>query len=38
MAYVYQLNEFLVSNGKLLPPQMPAAIAVPEGMDPGPRE
>ena len=35
MAYVYQLNEFLRSAGKLLPPQLPDAIAVPEGMDPG---
>lgn len=35
MAYVYQLNQYLGSGGKLLPPQLPAAIAVPEGMDPG---
>ncbi|MGE5466416.1 MAG: flagellar biosynthesis protein FlhB [Ignavibacteria bacterium] len=35
MAYVYQLNQFLGSGGKLLPPQAPAAIAVPAGMDPG---
>ncbi|GAA5159529.1 flagellar biosynthesis protein FlhB [Viridibacterium curvum] len=32
MAYVYQLNEFLVGKG--LPPQAPNAIAVPAGMDP----
>jgi flagellar biosynthetic protein FlhB len=35
MAYVYQFNQYLVSGGKLLPPQVPTAIAVPEGMDPG---
>ena len=35
MAYVYQLNQFLTSGGKLLPPQLPGAITVPEGMDPG---
>ncbi|HEX8962536.1 MAG TPA: flagellar biosynthesis protein FlhB [Rhodocyclaceae bacterium] len=35
MAYVYQLNQYLGSGGKLLPPALPAAIAVPEGMDPG---
>ncbi len=38
MAYVYQLNQFLAGGGKLLPPQLPAAIAVPEGMDPGAAE
>jgi flagellar biosynthetic protein FlhB len=35
MAYVYQLNQFASSAGDLLPPVAPAAIAVPEGMDPG---
>ena len=35
MAYVYQLNQFALSAGNLLPPVAPAAIAVPEGMDPG---
>jgi len=34
MAYVYQLHEFVVGRGRL-PPQAPAAIGVPEGMDPG---
>ncbi len=35
MAYVYQLNQFALSAGDILPPVAPAAIAVPEGMDPG---
>jgi flagellar biosynthetic protein FlhB len=35
MAYVYQLNQFLASGGKVLPPQVPTAIAVPQGLDPG---
>lgn len=35
MAYVYQLQQFIGSGGKMLPPALPAAIAVPEGMDPG---
>jgi len=35
MAYVYQLNQFAISAGNLLPPVAPATIAVPEGMDPG---
>ncbi|MDD5247919.1 MAG: flagellar biosynthesis protein FlhB [Rhodocyclaceae bacterium] len=35
MAYVYQLNQFMTSGGKLLPPQLPGAIAVPDGLDPG---
>lgn len=35
MAYVYQLNQFALSAGGLLPPEAPVAIAVPEGMDPG---
>ncbi|NTV09435.1 MAG: flagellar type III secretion system protein FlhB [Zoogloea sp.] len=32
MAYVFQLNQFLASGG--LPPQTPAEIVVPDGMDP----
>ena len=35
MAYVYQLNQFALSAGGLVPPEAPAAIAVPDGMDPG---
>lgn len=35
MAYVYQLNQFALSAGGLLPPEAPVAIAVPDGMDPG---
>ena len=35
MAYVYQLNQFAASAGGLLPPVAPAAIAIPESMDPG---
>jgi len=35
MAYVYQLNQFALSAGGLLPPQAPAAIVIPDGMDPG---
>lgn len=35
MAYVYQLNQFALSAGDLLPPLAPTEIAVPEGMDPG---
>ena len=35
MAYVYQLNQFALAAGGLLPPVAPAAIAVPDGMDPG---
>lgn len=35
MAYVYQLNQFALSAGNLLPPVAPAAIDVPAGMDPG---
>lgn len=34
MAYVYQLHQFIVGGAKL-PPQLPDAIAVPEGLDPG---
>ena len=33
MAYVYQLGSFMAGNG--MPPQVPTAIAVPAGMDPG---
>jgi flagellar biosynthetic protein FlhB len=35
MAYVYQLHQFALSAGNLLPPVVPAAIAVPDDMDPG---
>ena len=36
MAYVYQLNQFIADGGRqLLPPELPAQLAVPEGMDPG---
>jgi len=35
MAYVYQLNQFATAAAGMLPPVMPTAIAVPEGMDPG---
>ncbi|OHC64536.1 MAG: flagellar biosynthesis protein FlhB [Rhodocyclales bacterium GWA2_65_20] len=35
MAYVYQLQQFMTGGGKLPPPQLPAAIAVPDGLDPG---
>ena len=35
MAYVYQLHHFALSARDLLPPVAPAAIAVPEGLDPG---
>lgn len=35
MAYVYQLNQFATSAGDILPPAVPTAIAVPDGMDPG---
>ena len=36
MAYIYQLNQFIADGGRnLLPPSLPAALAVPEGMDPG---
>lgn len=35
MAWVYQLNQFIASAGQLFPPVTPAAIAVPDGMDPG---
>ncbi len=33
MAYIYQLNNWMEKGG--LPPQAPADLAVPEGMDPG---
>ena len=35
MAYVYQLQQFVSGGANLLPPVLPSAIAVPEGMDPG---
>jgi flagellar biosynthetic protein FlhB len=35
MAYVYQLNQFALSAGDMLPPVAPETIAVPAGMDPG---
>lgn len=36
MAYVYQLNQFVASGGaNMLPPQPPAMLPVPDGMDPG---
>lgn len=36
MAYVYQLNQFIATGGKLLPPVAPSEIKVPDGLDPGP--
>ncbi|MDO9597067.1 MAG: flagellar biosynthesis protein FlhB [Azoarcus sp.] len=33
MAYVYQLNHWVANGG--LPPQLPAELPVPEGLDPG---
>lgn len=35
LAYVYRLAEYLAAGSGMLPPQPPAAIAVPAGMDPG---
>jgi flagellar biosynthetic protein FlhB len=35
MAYVYQLQAFAAGGANLLPPVLPSAIAVPEGLDPG---
>ncbi|MDP3032276.1 MAG: flagellar type III secretion system protein FlhB, partial [Rhodocyclaceae bacterium] len=37
MAYIYQLNNFMAQGtaGGLLPPVVPAAVAVPAGLDPG---
>lgn len=37
MAYIYQLNQFMVqgSGGAVLPPSPPLAVAVPDGLDPG---
>lgn len=35
MAYVYQLNQYAAGALGLAPPQPPAAIAVPDGLDPG---
>ncbi|GLT23608.1 flagellar biosynthesis protein FlhB [Zoogloea oryzae] len=36
MAWVFQLNHWIAEGG--LPPDVPGALAVPEGMDPGPGE
>ena len=38
MAYVYQLNEFMARGqaGGVFPPSPPTAVAVPDGLDPGP--
>jgi len=35
MAYVYQLNQFMAGDGKLLAPQPPVSLPVPAAMDPG---
>ena len=36
MAYVYQLNQYLASDGRnILPPQPPGDLPVPADMDPG---
>ncbi len=35
MAYVYQLNQFMASGGRLLPPELPAQLSVPADLDPG---
>lgn len=36
MAYVYQLNQFMAqATPGMLPPAVPAAVAVPAGLDPG---
>lgn len=37
MAYIYQLNQFMAqgATGGLLPPAVPAAVAVPADLDPG---
>jgi flagellar biosynthetic protein FlhB len=36
MAYIYQLNQFMAQSAPgMLPPVAPAAVAVPEGLDPG---
>jgi flagellar biosynthetic protein FlhB len=36
MAYVYQLNRFMAqATPGMLPPVVPAAVAVPDGLDPG---
>ncbi len=35
MAYVYQLNQFVAGGTNMLPPQPPAMLPVPAGMDPG---
>jgi flagellar biosynthesis protein FlhB len=35
LAYVYQLSQYMGVGGSMQPPQPPAVIAVPPGMDPG---
>jgi len=35
LAYVYQLGRHLASGGQLPPPELPATIVVPAGLDPG---
>lgn len=35
LAYVYQLNQYQTIGGTFLPPVVPQAIVVPDGMDPG---
>ena len=35
MAYVYQLDQYVTSGGRLLPPEKPGHIAVPDELDPG---
>ncbi len=35
MAYIYQLNQFMESAARGLPPSPPLAVAVPTGLDPG---
>jgi flagellar biosynthetic protein FlhB len=35
LAYVYQLGQYMGSDRQAQPPSPPAAIAVPDGLDPG---
>lgn len=36
MAYVYQINQYIATGGRgMMAPELPTAIAVPEGLDPG---
>ena len=35
MAYVYQLNQFMAGDGKMLAPRPPVSLPVPAAMDPG---